>query len=658
MKRLLSIRAKFVLAFLIASILPISIISIIFITTNIKVRMGTIGNQHTLLSRDVIDKLDRAFFSNIKNVEAWSGLEVMQDIITQDADGRIASVLGSIKKSYGIYSEILCIDEAGNIVASTGVIDEGLSNVSNKVWFKAAYSGQLYSGDLVDSDLAGGLVVFFSSPVSAVYDSTQNIGVVAAAYNWSEIYNITSGVQVNKAGQDENGFVLLMNADGKLVSAPGFEIANDSLLNRDLLKEGLIAAFKAKSSQEGYIKETVKEKSFLIGFAPSKGYRDFKGSGWSAFVFQNTDEVFQVIQKGTRELIIIVIILGVISSFLGYMGARYLSKPLLQLTSVTKKITETGDPSHAQSININTGDELEDLADSIKEMGLSLGKLLANKDHLVTNINESIQTLSASSAQVTAISAELATGSQEQLAAVTESVTTTQEISATAQEIAKTASHVLESSELARGACIEGNTAMDEAVEGFQELTQSMGMVMEEMDYLEISAKQIGGILDIIKEISTQIDILALNAAVEAGIAGKHGMRFGVVAREVRRLSGIASESYGQIQKTISGIQKSTATMAELTERSKEASHKGEQLIRDAKGSMERIVLAVEETSEAAKIIDLSTSQQTSALEQMGSSITEVGDVAKLVADSARNTETSMGDLSKLVNTLNELLEN
>lgn len=158
---------------------------------------------------------------------------------------------------------------------------------------------------------------------------------------------------------------------------------------------------------------------------------------------------------------------------------------------------------------------------------------------------------------------------------------------------------------------------------------------------LENKASAISGIIDIINNITSQIDLLALNATIEAARAGDMGKGFAVVANEVKALATQTSKATEQINIQISGIQSSTnqavVSIQEITES-----------VKTINQNSASIASAVEEQSVSTSYIAESISQVAS----MSDSVSE--SVEKVTASSNHSGETASEMLSSAENLLSQ----
>ena len=104
----------------------------------------------------------------------------------------------------------------------------------------------------------------------------------------------------------------------------------------------------------------------------------------------------------------------------------------------------------------------------------------------------------------------------------------------------------------------ESRDSMGEIVGSLSSMAGDTTTTAKTVDGLNQRAEEIGGIINLIKNISDQTNLLALNAAIEAARAGEHGRGFAVVADEVRTLAKRTGDATNEIESLVTSIQAET----------------------------------------------------------------------------------------------------
>ncbi|MEK3916929.1 methyl-accepting chemotaxis protein [Paenibacillus sp. FSL H7-0331] len=79
------------------------------------------------------------------------------------------------------------------------------------------------------------------------------------------------------------------------------------------------------------------------------------------------------------------------------------------------------------------------------------------------------------------------------------------------------------------------------------EIDTNERQLAQQIKEVQVISKDIGVMLEFIRNVATQTHILGLNAAIEAARSGEHGRGFGVIAEEIRKLSAQSKENAEKI---------------------------------------------------------------------------------------------------------------
>ena len=373
------------------------------------------------------------------------------------------------------------------------------------------------------------------------------------------------------------------------------------------------------------------------------------------FSMQRTEQKAAVLRN---QVVGSMLVMLIISSATILLVVSRAIRPLLKLTAAAHRISG-GDLE--ETVPVESNDEIGALAEAFNVMTTvivrDLKEEIGRSGRLIGSVKEAVIHLSSAANQMMAISAQQASGATQQASAVQEVTTTSEEIAITAKMITANARSVEAVADDTTRNCNGGREDVATAIEGMGLVRSQVESIARSMLEMGENSQKIGGIIEIIDEISDQTNLLALNAAIEAAGAGEAGKRFAVVAREVKRLAERTVEATRQIKGLVGEIQQATNKTIMVTEEGTKAVDSASCLVDKVQFSFASIAGPALETSRTAKEITLSTQQQTSACEQMAETMSEVRDVARQVAVSAYETERAVAEILELAERLRDITE-
>ena len=276
---------------------------------------------------------------------------------------------------------------------------------------------------------------------------------------------------------------------------------------------------------------------------------------------------------------------------------------------------------------------------------------------LTRQIGSAVQHVKTSSAQLQAAAAQQVTSAKEQATAMTEITTTLSELLATSRQISESAQRVAGISNDTASAARSGEETVVRTQQAVGSIKNQVDVIVGHMVELGKKSQQIGGVLEIINELAEQTNILAINATIEAAGAGELGRRFAVVADEIRKLADRVGGSTKDIRGLVDDVRAAVNTTVMATESGSKAVDTGARQFTEVAQSFKQIAGMVVTTTEAAKEIELSTKQQTSAVEQVNLAVVNVSQAAHETETSSGQTLQTSSELTTLSRDLARLIQ-
>jgi methyl-accepting chemotaxis protein len=298
----------------------------------------------------------------------------------------------------------------------------------------------------------------------------------------------------------------------------------------------------------------------------------------------------------------------------GAWVAGRLASPIRRLSEVALRVAD-GDLRH--DVVAETRDEVGVLADSF-------GRMVGRLRHLVTTLQSASGDLAAAAAQLTAHTRAQTRMLERQASGVAETSSTTRELEQVSSMAASQASSVLEVARRATELSEAGRKAAERSADELTRIQGSVdGIVTQSTSFLE-QARQVGEVVETVRDLATQSHVLSLNASIEAAKAGQAGKSFAVVAQEVRALAEQSGQGAARIGKMVDEMLSAVENTRDLTERGSRGIAGSLEEVRASGDSLRSIGGVVQETSDAALHIASAVQQQSAGIVQIATAMRDL----------------------------------
>jgi methyl-accepting chemotaxis protein len=296
-----------------------------------------------------------------------------------------------------------------------------------------------------------------------------------------------------------------------------------------------------------------------------------------------------------------------------------------------------------------TSDVLGSVVDAINVMVEELATL-------IEDVREAAQQVLTSSTEMMGTMEATAGGAQTQSREAVAVSDTMEALTRAMRQVAENAEQSAASADLALESAAKGEHAVRASLSGMQRIRGEVQGISKKVKSLADRSLEISEIVNTIEDISSQTNLLALNAAIEAAGAGEAGLRFAVVAEEVRKLAERSGKAAKDIVALIKSVQTETQQAVVAMEEGTREVEAGYRVTVEAGERLRQIAEISQKAAALARDISQAAQEQVRDVEGGAVAVQSIAGVAVETEKAALETRKTMDQVVRVAQALTSSL--
>src|SRR3989338_2099868 len=370
----MSIRTKTYLICVTLTLLPVGLVGAVAYAKASQALGQSLGVSLERIAQEAIDTADRSLAEVSRNVQTWAAVEGMQEVMTGDVDGRLTTFLGRLHQSYGYFASLDVIDRHGLIVASSVPAWIGTQVRPAPEYFRLALAGTVVIEDVQFDTGSQAWVVIFACPIQAAFEEGQVGGVLTAKWKADELVKMTQRPTRDRINWGQT--LKIVRRDGLVLSAPASQ--QQGIFTQNLMEAKLRSMQLAVKGHQGFVVERDEiGRATITGYAPSTGYRDFRGLGGVALITQDVKAAFAPAERLKTLLVAVAMGTALCVMAAVLVVSNRMTRPIVNMARIAGEVAQG---NFSARIGRAAHDELGALARAFDQMTERLEKSVVSRD--------------------------------------------------------------------------------------------------------------------------------------------------------------------------------------------------------------------------------------------------------------------------------------